>query len=194
MILKMHLGKGLKFSKNIILASNSPRRAEILHDLGINFEKKVIPTEEKTKAIEPRKMVLDIAYKKGIEVYKENKNSIVISADTIVYKDKVYTKPRDGKDAFRILKELSGRWHKVYTGVWIFSDKKTISFTKCSRVKLKRMNTKMIDEYIEKYQPLDKAGSYGIQDGAVVEKYIGSYTNIVGLPKEKLAKMIKLAD
>ena len=90
MILKMHLGKGLKFSKNIILASNSSRRAEILHDLGINFEKKVIPTEEKTKAIGPRKMVLDIAYKKGIEVYKENKNSIVISADTIVYKDKVY--------------------------------------------------------------------------------------------------------
>ena len=152
MILKMHLGKGLKFSKNIILASNSPRRAEILHDLGINFEKKVIPTEEKTKAIGPRKMVLDIAYKKGIEVYKENKNSIVISADTIVYKDKVYTKPRDKEDSFRILKELSGRWHKVYTGVWIFSDKKTISFTKCSRVKLKRMNTKMIDDQKKNWQ------------------------------------------
>ena len=190
----MHLEKDLKFSKNIILASNSPRRAEILRDLGIDFEKKTVPTEEKTKAIEPRKMVLDIAYKKGIEVYKENKNTIVISADTIVYKDKVYTKPRDKEDAFKMLKELSGRWHKVYTGVWIFSDKKTSSFTKCSRVKLKRMSDKMINEYIEKYQPLDKAGSYGIQDGIVVEKYMGSYTNIVGLPKERLVRMMKLAD
>ena len=179
-----------RFSKRVVLASASPRRREILTDMGIEFE--ILPSdidESRISAASPRLLTKRLAVAKAAAV--DVSGATVIGADTIVVLGgKVYGKPHTKDNAVSMLGELCGRWHTVFTGVCVMCDGKKICFSVRSQVKLKALSTDEIVRYVEDASPLDKAGAYGIQDGRVVEKYKGSYTNIVGLPKEKLASVL----
>ncbi len=180
-----------QFSKDVILASASPRRRDILEDMGLEFA--ICPTDVDEEEIVdplPSMLVKKLALAKARALGDANCDKTVISADTVVYLDKLYGKPRDREHAIKMIGELSGKWHSVYTGVCVKCGKKEIVFFAKSRVKFKNLTLEQIEKYVDECSPLDKAGAYGIQDEQIVEKYKGSYTNIVGLPKEKLAKVL----
>lgn len=177
----------------ITLASKSPRRRKLLKQLGLSFRSISVETEEKVKDGEkPSTTVKRISREKLEKAQTIVKEGIIITADTIVVLDnKVIGKPKNKKDAFRILKMLSGQTHLVYTGFSIFNNsnlKYLTDFEKTS-VKFRNLTDDEILEYIESGSPMDKAGAYGIQDdfGAVfIEKINGCYYNVVGLPLAKL--------
>ncbi|MFP4024944.1 MAG: Maf family nucleotide pyrophosphatase [Thiohalospira sp.] len=177
----------------IILASESPRRHYLLKEIGLDFEikKKQFIDESYPDNLIREEIPLFIAEKKASVFDGElEDNEIVITADTIVWlKNKVLQKPDNYDDAVRILKELSGKCHQVYTGVCIKSKYKTQSFTACTDVYFRKLTYAEIDYYITHYQPYDKAGAYGIQEwiGYIgVEKIKGSFFNVMGLPIQKL--------
>ena len=176
----------------VILASNSPRRRELLKDIFDKFE--VIPSgvDEKTDAKAGYAICRNLAKIKLGELPKLRPDALIISADTVVYMDgKVYGKPKNKEQAKRFLDELSGKRHCVYTGVAIYYAGKTYTFYDKSYVKFKQLSESDKWDYIATKSPFDKAGGYGIQDGEVVQSYEGSYTNIVGLPMEKLKAQLK---
>ena len=176
----------------IILASQSPRRHYLLKEIGLEFEIKLkqFVDESYPDHLKKEEIPLYIAGKKA-EIYgKLEDNEILITADTIVWlKDKVLQKPIDQDDAIKILKELSGNCHQVYTGVCIKSNDKEVLFSACTDVYFKKLTYPEIDYYINHFQPFDKAGAYGIQEwiGYIgVEKINGSFFNVMGLPIQKL--------
>lgn len=177
--------------RRVVLASASPRRREILTSIGVEFE--ILPAdidESRIEAPSPKQLTkrLSLAKAKAIDV---DRQTLVIGADTVVvYRGRVYGKPHTKENAVKMLKTLCGRWHTVYTGVTVLCEGKALTYAVRSRVKLKALSDGEITEYVENTNPIDKAGSYGIQDGGVVEKYRGSYTNIVGLPEERLARVL----
>lgn len=180
--------KILKYS-NITLASGSPRRRELLSTLVKDFS--VVPTdgEEIKYHIRPSYLVVKNAVNKALNARGNGRT--VIAADTVVFMNgRYFLKPKDKKDAFDILKALSGKTHYVYTGVVIMTDDEVTKFYVKSAVTLKTLTEKQIDDYIATGSPMDKAGAYGIQDNAVVENYRGSYSNIMGLPLEELSSVI----
>ncbi|ADL68642.1 maf protein [Thermoanaerobacterium thermosaccharolyticum DSM 571] len=176
----------------IVLASNSPRRREILSNIGLDFD--VIPSNiaEETKEKEPKNIVMDLSRKKALCVAEKlDDDSIVIGADTVVVIDgEILGKPKDKGEAFSMLRRLSGRWHKVYTGVSVVSlrNRKFINDYESTDVYIKNLSDDMILNYIEKGECLDKAGSYAIQGygSLIVERINGDYFNVVGLPISKL--------
>ncbi|MBE0069593.1 Maf family protein [Thermoanaerobacterium thermosaccharolyticum] len=176
----------------IVLASNSPRRREILSNIGLDFD--VIPSNiaEETKEEEPENIVMDLSRKKALCVAEKlDDDSIVIGADTVVVIDgEILGKPTDKGEAFSMLRKLSGRWHKVYTGVSVVSlrNRKLINDYESTDVYIKNLSDDMILNYIEKGECLDKAGSYAIQGygSLIVERINGDYFNVVGLPISKL--------
>ena len=177
----------------IILASQSPRRHYLLKEIGLEFEIKLkeFIDESYPDNLVREEIPLYIAKKKA-KVFEGDiqDNQILITADTIVWlNDKVIQKPEDKDDAVRILNELSGNCHQVYTGVCFKSKKKEFAFTACTDVFFKRLTYPEIDYYINHFQPMDKAGAYGIQEwiGYIgVEKINGSFFNVMGLPIQKL--------
>lgn len=182
----------------IILASNSPRRSELLRGLGIDFEVKTIkgidesyPDHLKGEDI-PKFISLSkaLAYKSSMK-----SDEMIITADTIVYVNGIVLgKPTDSIDAYNMLKELSGKCHEVITGVTILTSSQTISFSTTSKVCFSELNDEEINYYIEKYKPYDKAGAYGIQEwiGYIgVSKIEGSYFNVMGLPVQRLYTELK---
>ncbi len=176
---------------NILLASASPRRKELLKEIYPSFDI-ISPEVDETFYAPPTKYVKTIALRKANAVNKES--DVIISADTIVvYKKTILGKPSSKEDAIKTLTTLSGKKHYVYTGVcikYIRKDKeKIITFYDKSDVYMKPLSLSEIIDYVNGGSPLDKAGSYGIQDG-VVAKHKGSYSNIVGLPIEKLKKIL----
>lgn len=175
-------------SEKLLLASASPRRRDILSEMGYVFE--IVPSdvdESKVRAISPKRLVCKLSKAKAEAV----SGGIVIGADTVVARfGRVFTKPLDENHAAEMLGALCGKWHTVYTGVTVMGGGRKVCFCEKSRVKLKKLSKEDICAYVKSGKPLDKAGAYGIQDGFVVEKYVGSYTNIVGLPKEKLADVL----
>ena len=186
--------------KEIILASASPRRLELLKRIGLEF--KVMPAdidEVNTGNLEPASYTVDIARKKALDVvYKTSKSSLVIAADTVVVKDGVMGKPADENEAFKMLKALQGQWHEVITGVAIIdseSKEEVVDYEK-TLVKMTSLSDMEIKAYIKSGEPMDKAGSYGIQGlGAmIVERIEGCYFNVVGLPLNKLNAMMKKFD
>lgn len=183
----------MRFSSDLILASASPRRKEILSDIGLTYAIKPADIDESgIDAPCPRLLVKRLAIAKASHVASSNASSTVIGADTIVvYHGKVFGKPRDRQDAYDMIATLNGKWHVVYTGVCVACGGKYRSFVVRSRVKFNNLTKEQIYAYIDDCKPYDKAGAYGIQDARIVEKYKGSYTNIVGLPKEKLAKVLR---
>lgn len=175
----------------LILASASPRRREILKNAGFEFEVKTSEADETLpEGISPEEAVQYLAKIKN-EVIEADKNTTVISADTIVVCDgRILGKPKDETDAFNMLRTLSGREHFVYTGVCIRKgEKKTVFFEKTA-VYFYELSDREISDYIATDEPTDKAGAYGIQGkGAVlVRKIDGDYFNVVGLPIARLVR------
>lgn len=181
-----------KFTQNadIILASQSPRRKELLAKLGLSFV--VEPTcvdESKINARSAKQLTKELSKAKARAAGK--KSECVIGADTVVaLRGKIYGKPHTAERARAMLAELQGKRHIVYTGVTVIYAGKETTFVEKSSVKLNKMSSAQIASYVERRDPLDKAGAYGIQDNEVVKKYRGSYSNIVGLPLEKLARAL----
>lgn len=183
---------------NIILASNSPRRKELLSGLDLEYDVKVLPDidESYPDTLQKEKVAEYISKKKAdahISLLEED--TLLITADTIVLLDgKIYGKPVDEKDAARMLKELSGKTHQVITGVALTTQDKQKSFSVISEVRFAKLEDSEIEYYVYKYKPLDKAGAYGIQEwiGYVAVEYMsGSYFNIMGLPIQRLYQEMK---
>jgi|TARA_B110000240_G_C13479865_1_gene444811 septum formation protein len=176
----------------IILGSNSPRRKEILTSMGISFSINAANIDEKVpKDISAYNYAEFLAIQKCDYLRPNLKtNEILITADTTVLIDnQILNKPNNYIEAGIMLKKISDNSHSVITGVCISSTNKKITFTCETEVKFKKLSNQEIEFYINKYQPLDKAGSYGIQEwiGLIgVEEIKGSYTNVVGLPSSKL--------
>jgi septum formation protein len=185
----------------LVLASGSPRRRQLLEALGADFV--VVPpqvSEEGLESMAPEAAVRKLARDKALEVSRRLKGParrrIILAADTVVaYRHHVLGKPRDPADAVRMLGMLSGKWHQVYTGICLIEGRSGKMHTgyECSRVKFRRLSPEYISNYVASGEPLDKAGSYGIQQlGALlVEQVEGCYFNVVGLPLVRLDRMLK---
>jgi len=180
----------------IILASNSPRRKEILSKYVKNFSAVDSGYKENLDINgNPKIEVMKAAFLKGMDVEnKAKENNIIISADTIVYDDEILGKPIDNNEAFEMLKRLSGKWHNVYTGFAIIDVKSGIKIVDYEKtdVKFFDLTDEVINSYIEINKPLDKAGAYGIQDvdSLIVEKISGDYYNVMGLPIHKINEIL----
>lgn len=175
--------------KKLILASSSPRRKELLGRITSAFEIKVIPSREVADKAIPSQMVMQLAAKKALPVLAEERDAVVIGADTVVVLGKkILGKPRDAGDAKQMLRALSGKKHAVMTGVCIASGSKIDMFFVRSDVFFDKLTDQRIDEYVATGLPMDKAGAYGIQDSGFVNSIKGSYTNVMGLPLERLKK------
>lgn len=177
----------------VVLASNSPRRKELLADLGIDFEVLVIKgVDESYPSDLPAMEIAEYISQKKAEAHKQlmADDEIIITADTVVILDnEVMGKPVDDADACRMLRELSGKTHKVVTGVTITTAKCTSSFSAVSDVEFAELADDDISYYVERYKPLDKAGAYGIQEwiGCMGVRHInGSFYNVMGLPLHRL--------
>lgn len=182
----------------IILASNSPRRRELLSGLGVNYEVKIVPGIDETypESLNGEEIPVYIAQEKA-NAYRASlqPDELVITADTIVYVDgMVLGKPVDEADACRMLRMLSGRTHQVITGVCLTTVDFQKSFASVTEVTFDTLSDEEIGYYVEKYHPMDKAGSYGVQEwiGFVgVTGLKGSYYNVMGLPVQRLYKELK---
>ena len=183
---------------NIILASNSPRRKDLLVGLEMKFEVKVLPDIDESFPMQmpKRDVAAYIAIKKGVShshLLKEN--DLLITADTtVLLENEIYGKPVDLDDAKRMLHNLSGKTHEVITGVCLTTQQKQHSFSVSSQVRFASLDESEINHYVEKYRPLDKAGAYGIQEWIgyiAVEHISGSYFNIMGLPVQRLYKELR---
>lgn len=192
--------------KKIILGSASPRRRELLEQIGISFEVKVSDREEIYTAKEPEKIVIELACEKAQHVAEDmedsgevKKNLVIIGADTVVVLDgKILGKPKDAEDAFQMLAALQGRSHQVYTGVAMLhydenGDCRKISEAKRTDVYVHEMTETEIRRYIATGEPMDKAGSYGIQGkfAPFIDRIEGDYYNVVGLPVAYVYQTLK---
>ena len=181
----------------IILASKSPRRREILENTKVRFSIEESQIDEVIKLNElPKETVMRLAYEKALDVANRNRNSLVIGADTIVViNDTILGKPKDDIEAFSMLKLLSGKTHYLITGFALINlslDKKIID-CQVSQVTFKELSEQCIKDYLQTKESLDKAGAYGIQGygGLLVENIQGDYFNIVGLPISKISDCLK---
>lgn len=183
---------------NIILASKSPRRQELLKGIGIDFS---VITKEVDESYSKNVPVYDVApflSLKKAKAFDDNElpeNYMIITADTVVIvNDVILGKPEDEDDARRMLRLLSGKKHSVVTGVTIHTKDKTKTFSATSKVSFDYLDEDEIDFYVNNFKPFDKAGSYGIQEwiGYIgVNSVEGSYFNVMGLPTQKLYQMLK---
>lgn len=177
----------------VILASNSPRRKELLAGLGVDYEVRTLPDVDESypETLQGADIPLYIAKEKA-DAYVDmmQPGELMITADTIVWLDgKVLGKPRDREDALQMLRTMSGRTHEVFTGVCITTTDWQRSFTAQTEVRFATLSEEEIAYYVDNFQPMDKAGAYGVQEwiGFIgVENISGSYYNIMGLPVQKL--------
>lgn len=182
-------------NKNIILASKSPRRQQLLKELNIPFKIEIKEiAEDYPKILKKKKITEYLAKLKATPFKGLKENDILITSDTIVwFNKKPLEKPKNLEDAKIMLQKLSGKKHAVYTSVCLTSKEKQIVFSCKTTVYFKKLIKEEINYYVEKYKPLDKAGSYGIQEwiGLIaIKKIKGSYYNIVGFPVHKFYKEI----
>lgn len=191
---------------NLILASNSPRRKEILNQIGLVFE--VIPSdfEETAIEIEPQELVKHFAYMKASNVYNKLKNkecylneeSFVIGADTIVFDNKILGKPKNAEHAYEMLRGLSNKEHYVFTGISVINISTGSYVTEFSKTKVffKELSNEEIKRYIDLSESYDKAGGYGIQGlgSLFVKKIDGCYFNVVGFPIYTFSEIMKQFD
>ena len=181
---------------NLLLGSNSPRRNELLAQLGFHFTKVSITCDE---YFSPDMAVGEVAEylanKKSMAYSGLQDSDILITADTVVISEGIIlNKPADRAEAIYMLSTLSGKEHSVQTGVCIRSVAKQESFTSKTVVKLRKISQEDIDHYVDTYKPYDKAGAYGIQEWfglALIECISGSFYNVVGLPTDQLHKRLK---
>lgn len=184
---------------NVILASNSPRRKELLSRMGINL--KVRPLlgldESYPPHLKGEEIVKHIALQKALAYLSviEQENDLIITADTIVsLENQILGKPNNEKEAVEMLELLSGRTHQVMTGVVVATKEKKEVFAETTQVKFSLLTEDEISYYVRQYLPFDKAGGYGIQEWLgfiAVESFNGSFFNVMGLPTQKLYKTLK---
>ncbi len=188
----------LKLDYHIILASNSPRRRELLSGLGLDYEVRTLPgiDESYPDTLSGEEIPVYISSKKAsayLDALKENE--LLITADTIVWLDgRVLGKPSDEEDARQMLRDLSGKTHQVITGVTLATTSFQKSFASVSQVTFATLTEEEINCYVTHYHPMDKAGSYGVQEwiGFIgVERIEGSYFNVMGLPVQRLYRELK---
>lgn len=179
----------------VILASNSPRRKDLLAGLGVDYEVRTLPDVDETypDTLKGADIPLFIAKEKANAYLNMMKpGELMITADTIVWLDeKVLGKPKDRKDAMCMLRTMSGRTHEVFTGVCLTTTEWQRSFTAQTEVRFAELSEEEITYYVDTYKPMDKAGAYGVQEwiGFIgVENISGSYYNIMGLPVQRLYK------
>lgn len=183
----------------MILASASPRRAELMKELFGEFE--IVPADADESAGEnsPSAAAETAAVKKARAVSDALNASpagtdgvLILACDTVVcLGGEIFGKPKDADEAFATLKKLNGKTHSVYSGVCVVNGGKETRFHDASRVKFKDNSDAELRAYIEDFKPFDKAGGYGIQDGRLVENFEGSLKNIIGLPVEKIKEKLK---
>ena len=181
---------------NYVLASKSPRRKELMKEILSSFIVDVSDIDEESSYnLSPIEAVKDIAFRKGEAVSYKYPDDIVISADTIVVHDnKIIGKPVDIDDAKRILTELSGEIHYVYTGYAIHYKDKVIIGCVESKVEFHKLSSQLIEDYAKTGSPLDKAGAYGVQDNdkfPIIKKVIGSIDNVIGFPVKEIKEDIR---
>lgn len=182
----------------VILASNSPRRKELLSGLGIDYEVRTLPDVDESypESLQGADIPLYISKEKA-DAYRAllQSGELMITADTIVWLDgRVLGKPKDREDALQMLRDMSGRTHEVFTGVCITTTDWQRSFAAQTEVRFAQLTEEEITYYVDRYQPMDKAGSYGVQEwiGFIgVENISGSYFNIMGLPVQRLYRELK---
>lgn len=183
---------------NIILASNSPRRKQLLEQLGLKFTVRVLPDIDETwpDHLRGEDIVRHISTKKA-EAFRPTlaAGDLVITADTsVMLRGKVLGKPADKAEAKRMLAFLAGKTHKVMTGVTVMTRERTETIVVTTKVTFAPLSEHEIDYYVERFNPIDKAGAYGIQEwiGMVaVERIEGSYWNVIGLPVQQLYRLLK---
>jgi septum formation protein len=185
-------------NKKYILASNSPRRKQLLADMGISFQTRLKEIAEDYPAELPKEKVATYLSEKKAAAYlpELSDNEVLITADTTVVLDNaLLEKSANEQEAFEMLKKISGRTHLVITGVTIASLEKKVTFAVTTKVSFKVLSDEIIRYYVEQYKPFDKAGSYGVQEliGMVgISKIDGSYFNVMGLPTAELFEELQL--
>ncbi|MDA9554738.1 Maf family protein [Pelobium sp.] len=182
-------------TKKIYLASKSPRRKELLQLMGLSYEILLKEVDESFPSdLDTKEVAAYIAQKKA-DAFELKEDGIIITADTVVIiENEILGKPNDKADALNMLSKLNGKKHLVVTGVSIKTTQEIISFSDITEVYFKTLSQADLEFYIDNYQPYDKAGAYGIQEwiGLVaIEKIVGSYTNVMGLPTEKLFEHLR---
>ena len=183
---------------HIILASNSPRRKELLAGLDLQFEVRVLQNIDESYPEDlPTQEIAEFISKKKADAYVDTMadDELVITADTVVILgDEVMGKPHDEAEAKRMLGELSGQTHQVATGVTLSTKERQMSFSVVTDVTFKQLSSDEIDYYVRTYQPMDKAGAYGIQEwiGYIgVTALKGSYFNVMGLPVQRIYEALR---
>ena len=177
----------------LILASGSPRRREILDTMGLAYSVDASDADESFVGL-PEDMVLELSRRKAQAVASRHSGAIILAADTLVFSDEVLGKPNSAEDAKRMLAELSGRWHSVYTGVTLMDTRsgRMLSRADVTRVHFIPMTLEEIDGYVATGEPFGKAGAYAIQGrgGMLIDRIEGSYSNVVGLPMALVRSML----
>jgi septum formation protein len=188
----------IHFNRKIILASQSPRRKQLLAEAGFAFEVKASDVEESYPSEMPVEQVPEfLAHKKAVaSKHFAQANEIIIASDCVVIlKGVIYGKPESYDDAVRILRALSGKKHQVVTGVCLMDDTRTELFSGVANVYFKELNDDEIRYYIDNFKPFDKAGAYAIQEWiglCKIEKIEGTYSNIMGLPMDLVYEKLNL--
>ena len=192
-------GKEYGMEYKIVLASGSPRRKEILSQIGASYEVIVSDCDESTVLTKPAELVKELSYRKAMAVAETVQGpAVIIGADTVVsYGDTILGKPKDRADARRMIAMLAGNTHQVYTGVSLIIKEETgessaVSFAECSEVTVESMTELQIEEYLDTKEGADKAGSYAVQGifAAHIRGIQGDYFNIVGLPVAAIYKKL----
>ena len=180
---------------DVILASNSPRRQELLKKLIPKFKIQVVPIEENYSKELAKDQIAKYLSELKSAAYQPTKNQLIITADTIVsIGNEVLGKPKDYNDALEMLMKLSGKSHLVTTAVSIKTTEKLITFSDTTEVTFYKLTSQEMEQYITNCQPFDKAGSYGIQEWMGyfgIKKMNGDYYNVMGLPLHKLYRALK---
>ncbi|SHE90285.1 Maf family protein [Flavisolibacter ginsengisoli] len=181
---------------NIVLASQSPRRKQLLEWAEVDFEIIVEPTDETyPDNLDPGNVAIYIATQKAAAVKYKAPDKIIIAADTIVVlNNEIIGKPKDRQDAVKILSKLSGSHHQVITGVTIWNKSTEVSFSDLTDVEFHYLTQSQIEFYVDKYKPYDKAGAYAIQEwiGVVGIKTIrGDFYNVMGLPVSRVVQALE---
>lgn len=186
-----------KFKNNqIILASKSPRRKELLERLDLDFIVISLEVDESySEELKKHEITEFLCHKKKLAYQNWQENQILITSDTIVwYENKAFEKPKSREEAIEMLQTLSGKTHEVITSVGIFSTQKELVLSDITLVTFGELDQQEIEYYVDTYQPYDKAGSYGIQEwiGYIgITKIEGSYFNVMGLPVQKVYQALK---
>lgn len=182
---------------NVILASKSPRRQELLRGMGVHFECLTKETPENYPEMPLKNVAGYLSYQKSMAFSDEElpDRFLLVTADTVVIAgNEILGKPADRADAFRMLQKLSGQTHNVVTGVTLRSKTKTKTFSASSSVTFTTLDQEEISHYVDRYQPFDKAGAYGIQEwiGYIgISSLRGSFYNVMGLPTQRLYQALK---